>query len=52
MDPLLQQVVLGHVAFLVQERYGGPVALLEDKEVVIFENLVDELVQQRHPSFR
>jgi len=45
VEPLLQKVMFGHVAFLVQVRNRGPVPLLEDEEVVVFENLVDELVQ-------
>ena len=52
MKPLLEEVVLGHVAFLVQVRYRGPVALLKDEEVVVLENLVDELIEQRHPDLR
>src|ERR1039458_3129859 len=50
-QPVLEIAVLGHMAFPVQLRYGGPVALVENKQGVMFENLVDEPVQsEEHTS--
>ena len=52
LEPVLEVVVVGFVAGVVQALEGGPVPLLEGEEGAVAHHLLDEHVEQARPLLR